>query len=418
MGDTIKWYSCSEKDHFFCSKCYEFKAKSNRNPINTIHQTKNLYFVYNNNKTFGPRTKDEIVSLYVTKKLVDDILFVMSADTGTEWIQLTFPTDSKLDSKDIKRCDKMQECEVMNAKFRKAFPQLYESLIEDVCNKRIKKIVPPQCFPNESRNSSILRLLISFIGKILAIGTAFIVMHCLPTLMLMCFAGCLCCAICVAWKECFGDNDDSEVYVVLAILFIGYSGILFTPIIAVHITLSQANEWNEIQSWMISYIVWGIFSFFFPVLFLLFTAKNGGMANKVTEVVLMIIGIDFGGFNLLETFGNKDFGAQEVAMLFAVLFIFPTLASLLPAAICGFIANFVLEEKFELKCDGIGEYDCVVETERGCCDIISSHELENSYAFIGGLASNIIATWAIIRIFGYLFVNAFPTFSLYAKRKK
>merc|ERR1712228_870410 len=164
---------------------------------------------------------------------------------------------------------------------------------------------------------------------------------------------------------------------------------------------SQANEWNEIQSWMISYIVWGIFSFFFPVLFLLFTAENGGMANKVTEVVLMIIGIDFGGFNLLETFGNKDFGAQEVAMLFAVLFIFPTLASLLPAAICGFIANFVLEEKFELK-----------------CDIISSHELENSYAFIGGLASNIIATWAIIRIFGYLFVNAFPTFSLYAKRKK
>merc|ERR1711933_139742 len=121
--------------------------------------------------------------------------------------------------------------------------------------------------------------------------------------------------------------------------------------------------------------------------------------DQINQVVLVIIGVDFGDVNI-DLFGG------DFIQVMSILFMMPSLASLLPAAVFGFIANFVLEEKFELKCDGIGENDCAVQTEIGCCDIISSHELNNTYEFAGGLASNIIATWAVIRIFGYFFVHA------------
>eukprot|EP01083_Nonionella_stella_P303249 1049033_1 len=101
-------------------------------------------------------------------------------------------------------------------------------------------------------------------------------------------------------------------------------------------------------------------------------------------------------------------------------FVFPALASALPAIICGFIANFVWEEKFIIKCsdDTQNTHDLCFDDERGCCGVVSSHELQFMYAFIGSLSSNILATWAIIRILGYIIVNASPSLSMYIKRRK
>ncbi len=97
---------------------------------------------------------------------------------------------------------------------------------------------------------------------------------------------------------------------------------------------------------------------------------------------------------------------------------FPSLASFVPAAIVGFIANYVLEEQFELKCSEEIENTAICfDDGHGCCEVISSHELVNSYEFIGGLASNIIATWAVIRIAGYFMINASPSLALYVHRQ-
>ncbi len=132
--------------------------------------------------------------------------------------------------------------------------------------------------------------------------------------------------------------------------------------------------------------------------------QNYKIINIYTQLILLIIGIDFGGWDI-DDVGNN----QDTLGLFVVLMIFPSLASILPAAIVGFITNFIFEEKFLLKCN-----ENVLEK----CEIVSSHELENSYAFVGGLASNIIAVWAIIRIIGYFIINSYPSLALFAKRKK
>ena len=96
------------------------------------------------------------------------------------------------------------------------------------------------------------------------------------------------------------------------------------------------------------------------------------------------------------------------------------MAALLTSSFIGFIENFILEEKFELKCsaDIVNNELCFNDSGHGCCDVISSHDIRNTYTFIGGLASNILATWAVIRIVGYLIVNMAPEAAVFAKRNK
>merc|ERR1711971_6931 len=157
---------------------------------------------------------------------------------------------------------------------------------------------------------------------------------------------------------------------------------------------------------MVAYIVWGFFSFLITVA--MSAMSECGYLNhykSIVNVVTLVIGVDFGNFDVRRT----GFGLTGVA----VLFLFPCLASLLPAAVCGFIANFALEKKFELKCSEDIISDICFDDSFGCCEVISSHDVTNSYAFLGGMASNILATWAIIRICGYLLITAFPKLALY-----
>ncbi len=58
------------------------------------------------------------------------------------------------------------------------------------------------------------------------------------------------------------------------------------------------------------------------------------------------------------------------------------------------------------------------EKAEECCEIISSHSATRFYSFVGGLTSSLIGTWAVVRIVGYLLLNAFPVFTIYAKRKR
>ena len=70
-----------------------------------------------------------------------------------------------------------------------------------------------------------------------------------------------------------------------------------------------------------------------------------------------------------------------------------------------------------MKCNE-GSQDICFETDYGCCDILSSHDWNNVYAFMGGLASNILAMWGMIKMLGYLIVHADPALATYVKRRK
>jgi len=138
--------------------------------------------------------------------------------------------------------------------------------------------------------------------------------------------------------------------------------------------------------------------------------------QHVMAAVFWILGVDFGNVSAVTLMrkGQDYFGV-------GCILLFPSIASLLPSAIIGFIANFVLEEKFVLKCnEGFANEgtNLCSEDGSGCCQVISSHNVWNAQDFVGGLASNILATWAIIRICGYLLVNASSEASVWAKRAK
>ena len=162
---------------------------------------------------------------------------------------------------------------------------------------------------------------------------------------------------------------------------------------------------------MIAYLSWGIFSFISTnaVAYVILNEARQTLVFYVCNV--WIIGVDFGDINPDTLFDdNKAFGL-------AVIFVFPSLAALLPAIIIGFIANFVLEEQFLLECaESITDETLCFENKYGCCEVISSHDIQNSYQFIGGLASNILFTWGIVRIVGYLMVNITPEAAIFAKR--
>merc|ERR1712228_733035 len=175
---------------------------------------------------------------------------------------------------------------------------------------------------------------------------------------------------------------------------------------------------------MIGYIVWGICTFLLSFGILLSDKAAMrilelnillNMAKWVLTAEFWILGVDFGDVSISELM-------EETGLLcLLVLFIFPPIAALLPSFIIGFIANFALEEKFELKCsdDFTNEGTNLCSADgTGCCQVISSHDISNTYTFVGGLASNILATWAVIRICGYLLVSASDTASVFAKRKK
>eukprot|EP00483_Globobulimina_turgida_P002956 UN02961 len=187
------------------------------------------------------------------------------------------------------------------------------------------------------------------------------------------------------------------------------------PFINVYFMMSEMHYWDEIQSWMISYIIWGIVSLMTSIshFVLIYFHKD---IRILDNAILLIMGVDFGDFDVVrELEGNNFFE------MLGIIFIFPALASLLPASVIGFIANYYLEEKFDLKCDEdiarTSQHLCL-EEEYGCCEVISSHDIYNTWSFFGGLASNMLFTWAIIRIGGYLLVQGFPKLALFVKRGK
>eukprot|EP01084_Bolivina_argentea_P288639 495455_1 len=369
--------------------------------VKNMHQAKLLYFVYNSGKTNGPYTANEILTLYVKRKFKGNNLYVMAANGEKEWSKIPLRwRDAKKDSADL---DKIE----------KKYPDLYETVSQPILFGAVEHIVFPENIPKEENKASslLILLIVRLLGKIIAWFIAiFLALHCLLTAPL----GALIWSL--TRSECF-KYSGSLIFVAIVI---GYLGIVITPGVIVHIILTKTDLYNEWQSWMVVYIIFGIISFLITNAYFILNYFQR-YHETLSKVVLLIIGVDFGDFDVFEVFDKPedDWKVSDFTVVGGILFIFPALASLLPAIICGFIANFVWDEKFQLKCSGdIINDDLCFESQHGCCDVISSHDYQSSYVFIGGLASNILATWAIIRIVGYLLVNAFSVLSLHARRTK
>eukprot|EP00483_Globobulimina_turgida_P009133 UN09151 len=169
---------------------------------------------------------------------------------------------------------------------------------------------------------------------------------------------------------------------------------------------------------MVAYIIWGILTFITTsIVPYLKKLKKMKILKKLMNIMFYVIGADFGEHGFWTVTGAFADGKNKERLLVAFSYAFFSLSALLPAAISGFIANYILQEKFVLKCGDVINDDLCFQSRDECCEIISSHDFTNFYAFIGGLTSNFIATWALLRIVGYLLLNAFPVFTIYAKRK-
>eukprot|EP01083_Nonionella_stella_P029764 81838_1 len=429
-------YCCDKNDTFIyhpyniCITCVQNTKDFNHNINNLvkdIYDTQSLYFIYNNNSIHGPYSTDDIINAYIRKQIKCGEMWIKSAFTNdNKWHKLTIPrkwndyTQFRFDNQS--RRTLIEHYKFQNKDIKHMFPELYENLIENVIRNRINQIILPTDIPMDAKKESKITLITQTFGKCLAIMMALIiVLHCMISILIVGACCCTCFGLLILCGKMNRDDIVKKHSLMYLIFVTSLLGLAISPIVLIHFILSYSERWMEIQSWMIAYIIWGMTSWLLPATFIMVLVRhNIKIVSVYTKLILIIIGIDFGGWDV-DDVGNE----QNMLGLFVIMMVFPSLASVLPAAVAGFIANYILEEQFVLKCEGIyEEYDdeslCSVYDEgtHGCCHIVSSHEVMNSYSFIGGLASNIIAVWAVIRIIGYFIVNSYPSLALFAQRKR
>ena len=289
---------------------------------------------------------------------------------------------------------------------------------------------PPPHIPKEDATQNVSKIVWfrRLLGKILLYSILLIITlhiaHLFVIGVIMVFAV----AACGCLPEGEQDEDAVSDYPITSMIvyFVMFIGLAVAPVMIVCIILFHTDIYSEVQSWMIAYITWGAITFILIYIFIiaLFGVKDKKKSDKLTKIntniILYIVGVDLGKIDIRDKIENSD--VLEVVkgkdMALAVLMMIPPCAALLPSAIAGFLANYVLEEKFELKCkDDFVNEDICFDTSYGCCEVVSSHNWRNMYSFMGALASNILASWAVIRIAGYLLVNAYPNFSVHANRR-
>ena len=131
---------------------------------------------------------------------------------------------------------------------------------------------------------------------------------------------------------------------------------------------SSFKFYDKIQSWMIAYWIWALFISIYWIInglgiICIFRLGLRQRIRKINSILWLIVGIN------LPKEKRKEKGYLSII-----------LASLIPAAIAGYIANFILEEKFILDCDQsdsslYGDEKTVCTLSGECCEIVSSHNL-------------------------------------------
>lgn len=370
------------------------------NKIKDIHNAELIYYMCDNNRIKGPYNIDQLISLYITNQIHDETIHLQCAskyNLRNSWFPIVIPTLER--SRDDYLHLESQD------------PELFDKLIKPILDGDIQQIGPiPADYPHHKtvKLKSCGAKFLSKLGHLLTYFALLIIL--LHTGMFMI------CSLCL-----FTLCPPLPIYA------LSFMGILVTPCIIVSVLLTQFDDiWNEIQSWMIAYIVWGLISYLLFMIYVIavYCIENAeGYLDVLNNIVMITLGFDVGEFNVNSIIMSNYFILTDVIrgkkMDVLILMMTPFVASLLPATVIGFIANFILDEKYELDCrqeylDG----DICIESSESCCKIISSHDWNNIYVFMGGLSANILAMWAIIRIFCYIMVHADPLFATYVKRRR
>ena len=92
------------------------------------------------------------------------------------------------------------------------------------------------------------------------------------------------------------------------------------------------------------------------------------------------------------------------------------IASCFPAIIAGYLSNFAIHETFVLSCNENIQSDICYDGT--CCKLISSHQIQNIYAFAGSLCSTILAAIALIRLIAWIVINSVPSQLAHSERRK
>eukprot|EP01084_Bolivina_argentea_P249113 416895_1 len=381
---SIKYYSCincevyctvnkienceclNEQLYTLCEKCnayiHEFKIDEDleqQKPSEEIRDS--LYFVIHNNDVGGPYTSKEIVKLYVCRKFTENQIQIMPASKQDSWCQVTLPNSimpniidhecilckiKELNNENIVESintDQTQIIKVLNNESEGVYKYLYKRLIIDVLKGDLKQIIIPKQEPKYNHT------FLWFLGVIIVtIFTITISLHTIPSLLI----AIIMIKIFMWMRDCCGCVDDIFFYhhdsVQNFILFTAYSGIIILPILICETILSNMDyKWDEYQSWMIAYIFWGVASFVTSLSYFYAEIKRSQrkIYQAVSWFIFLVIGLDFGEIDIFDAFATshvdiiklifKDSFKQKMIQI-TILFLFPSLFSLLPALVVGF----------------------------------------------------------------------------------
>eukprot|EP01083_Nonionella_stella_P039117 106389_1 len=176
------------------------------------------------------------------------------------------------------------------------------------------------------------------------------------------------------------------------------ASILLTTFIVLLI-ISLLDIYSEIQSWMVAYMVWCIYVVMYSfnracTVYSIFSKREicgmkAGNVQGFNLIIKYVVGVEV---------DNK--AENNYTRLLAVV------GGLFPALLAGLVANYILQEKYTLKCSK--DFSSEICEGPICCKLISSHEIKYFYQFIGVLASRIIASFGIVRLIGWLFCKGHP----------
>ena len=231
-----------------------------------------------------------------------------------------------------------------------------------------------------------------FAGKILTYFANFIgLSHIVPSLFIVCFFYCFT-WMCQCSRDCLSVMFTTHKWLNL---YMSLSFFIVPPLI-VYFCFIYSGVYDEIQSWHIFYIAWGSS---IGIFCLIHSTMDRKKQREFDKFLWSIIGVE----------ANDTGKGYDDPSWFIV--------ACLPAVVAGFIANYILEEKFLLECNN-ETGDICFEDGRGCCVVISSHDISNFYDFMGGLFSNILAAYAFIRICGWILALGDLELRAYAKKQK
>eukprot|EP01084_Bolivina_argentea_P170807 295965_1 len=394
---------------------------------------KELYFIYHDDELFGPVDSKQILQLYRTKRIKKNkLIFVISAkaihmndrkDAWHRWEHIENPIDDRDANKKPSKDDNVEEL----GKYLKREVAIYFP------------VDSPSDIPEEKKSGWKRS-----VGWLLLICCAIVIIFhlFLTTIVALILFGCPLLIYYMKDENMDEEKKEKAFHVVYYPgVIVSLSGFVVVPAVMINYLFLPKHfhekwiPWTEHQSWMMAYYIWSGFTYILSLIYYIaLVQKKNWWRNRTSQmydIILFIVGLKFENIDLSHILNNG--WRHHIGTSLVMSLLFPALASLLPSAVGGFIANFFLEEQFILNCDYTDDYrhnqqwnittvnsgSKIIPQWVGACQVYSSHDWRTgSYEFIGGLAANILFYWGLIKLATYFIVNAFGTLRVYARRIK